>query len=470
MNHDLIKPTELTIKDKKKIVKGNVSRAALYARSKVVIVETAEKETYYLLYYGNALIYGEQLEPHAEESFISQAFQDGIAIEAPNPLLTALIPQSTVTLPQRNKLFSQLQNQFSPQEIAYIATTLDAFFTKDQLEKVIEKIFLHYRRNGNFMKSFQILQILTAFLPDLKSALERMHSHDYYTYQNFYDSSSLPTILKKDPLYVELHCFKNRLNPELRNLFEKIVQSRNDSIDLMLLWLENGAKSRIDEYTRLALQLVTLPEWIFILTKTGVNPFQVLPEARLAVEKMLHDGEYETAALHLLPFMNDLPKNYEGIMKILWENLDAEFIVTYLEEFLTVLIEGDEGIQQTEAKIHQLAVLLLEGVELPAAFETLQPVEKILPNSLVLGKLKHMMELAEDPDHMMELGDLYAEFQQFDRALDCYFWEMELRPQDPAPVLKISKCYSKKGMAQDSEIYQDIFVQLKNNQADGYSA
>ena len=80
------------------------------------------------------------------------------------------------------------------------------------------------------------------------------------------------------------------------------------------------------------------------------------------------------------------------------------------------------------------------------------------------------MEWQENPDRMMELGDAYMEFKQFDQAIECYFWEMELRPQDPEPVLQICKCYQQKGMWSEAEVYQKIFTQLKSNLTDGYIA
>ena len=68
---------------------------------------------------------------------------------------------------------------------------------------------------------------------------------------------------------------------------------------------------------------------------------------------------------------------------------------------------------------------------------------------------------------MMELGDYYAEFKQFDLAIDCFFWEMELQPQDPSPVWKISKMYQSKGMIKEAAAYQKVFAQLKSNQETG---
>jgi hypothetical protein len=62
MYKELIMPTEISIKDKKTVVKGNVNRAALYARTQVIDVITADNERYYFIYYKNSLVYGDKLD------------------------------------------------------------------------------------------------------------------------------------------------------------------------------------------------------------------------------------------------------------------------------------------------------------------------------------------------------------------------------------------------------------------------
>ena len=62
MNHELIMPIEISIKEKKKQLKGKVMQAVVFSRCTLVEVQTSLNESYYLMYYKNALIYGEKLE------------------------------------------------------------------------------------------------------------------------------------------------------------------------------------------------------------------------------------------------------------------------------------------------------------------------------------------------------------------------------------------------------------------------
>ncbi len=472
MDNKLIMPTEISIKDKKHIVKGNVKKVAVFARSKVIEVITADQEKYYLIYYKNSFIYGTQLDRVEEGTFIDKACHEGIIIESPHPILSALIPQVPVTIPNKNNLFSQLQIHYSLQEMVYILTTLDSFFEKEQLIKIIDKVFFHFRRNGKFMKSFQVIQMLSDFSPTLKSAKERLASHEFSSYHDFYHTSSLPVILTKDPLFVELYCFKNRSNPNERIVLEEIV-SKQDGLDGLLLWLENAEKLReapsIEKYTGIALRFVTMEEWMLILGQININPFQELPESKSMIKKMLETGNYEKAALCLLNFIDDLPVSYDAILRLIWENSDPKFVIAHLDEFIKLLqhLPHAEKTKQFEQKVFQFAEILLKEHDIKTVHEKLLPIQKVIPDLEVIRKISEMVELLEDPDRMMELGDYYAEFKQFDLAIDCFFWEMELQPQDPSPVRKISKMYQSKGMIKEAAAYQKVFAQLKSNQETG---
>ncbi|MCM2534198.1 hypothetical protein NDK43_19830 [Neobacillus pocheonensis] len=473
MYKGLIIPTEISIKGKKNMVKGTISRAAIFARTNVIEVLTVDNERFYLIYYRNSLIYGDKLSKVEEGSFITKAFHEGIVIESPHPLLKSFIPNQSVSIPNKSKLFSQLQLHYSLEEIAYIATTLDSFFEKDELVKIIDKVYFHYRRSGSFIKSFQVVRMLSDFDPTLKSASERLNSQEFNSYHNFYKSSSLASIQKKDPLFVELHCFLNRTYPDEQLFLGDLFRKQDCLAPLLLLWLEkvretNKAES-IEQYTAIALKVITMKEWIFILGEVNINPYRELPETLSIVEKMIQEGDFETAALYLLNFIHDLPTSYDSILNILWANLNAGFVGSHLDQFIFMFqqLSTEDYSQQSEQKVFQLAVILLEEHSLKAVLKKLLPIQKLLPHSVVIPKMKKMVKLLEDPDRMMELGDFYAEFKQFDKAIDCFFWEMELKPQDPSPVQKISKMYQHKGMVNEATTYQKVYAQLKSNQGVG---
>jgi tetratricopeptide (TPR) repeat protein len=472
MFNELSKPTEITIKDKKKVFKGKVVRAAILARSKVIDVLTADNEQYYFIYYKNSFIYGEKLENVEKGSFICKAFKEGITIESPHPLLTAILPHLTLSIPNKNKIFAHLHNDYSLCEMAYIATSLDSFFEKDQLIQSIEKAFSHYRRSGEFYKSYQMARLLSDFTPSLQSAKERLDSLEFNSYHNLYNPPHLPSLHKKDPLYVEFHCFKNRSKPEERVFLEDILTDQDPLIGL-LLWLENAKNlqnlNSIKKITDIALQFITMEEWILLLGEVNINPYRELPDAKLILDKMIKKGNYRSTALLLLNFMEDLPRSYDEILRVIWENSDSTFVTEHLDHFIKLMQKLQDGDQpvQVEQRISDLVVNLLKDHDLKTVQEKLEPILTLYPDSNVIRKINEMIELIEDPDRMMELGDLYSEFNQYDKAIDCFFWEMELQPQDPVPVRKISKMYQNKGLLSEAATYQKIYTQLKSNQETG---
>lgn len=468
MSNERITPTEITIKDKKKTFKGKVVKAAVFTGSKIIHVRTTDHENFYLLYFKNSLLFGDKLEQISESSFVHKAFQDGMVIEESHPILPALIPNDSITIPNRGKLFAQLQSHYSPQEAAYIATTLDSFFEKNLLVKFIEDIYFGYRRNGKFMKAFQVSQILTEFMPQLKSAKERLSSLEFKSYFDFYHSASLPSIFNKDPLYVELYCYKNRFHPDVSPYLEEILSSKECFLDILLLWLEKARKlnsiESIEKYTNIALKSFTFKEWTDILCRENINPFSVLPGSKQMIEKMLREGNYETAASSLLNFIDVLPSSYDSILEELWGKLDVGFIVSHLDQFTAFLKNRAKEETRSEPQIFQLIVSMLNGDDVKTVYEKLLPLQNVLPQSAGLKKLATMVNILEDPDRMMELGDCYAEFKQYDSAIDCFFWEMELNPQDPNPIRKISKMYQQKGKVKEAAAYQKVLAQLKNSQ------
>ena len=452
---------ELLIKDKKQTVKGTLLRGAVFARNKVFEVITENDEKWYLVYYKTTLVYGAKLNHIEEGTFIQKAFTEGIVLHSSHPILGALMPHLSVTIPSKNKLFSQLQLHFSLQEVAYIATTLDAFYEKEQLISILDKIYFNFRRNGKFFKSFQVIQLLHDFSPSLKSAKERMDSHDFHPYHLIYHSKDLPSLYEKDPLFVELHCFQHRSHQKER----EFLLNKQDGLTDLLLWLEHSDARTVENYTEIALQFITMDDWISLLSQVNINPFRYLPEAASTLEKMVQDGRVETSALCLFPFIQDLPSGYNKILEHIWEKSDPDFVLAHLDEFILLLkhLDDKDSHLHWEEKLFQMAVKLLDLYDLASVLERMLVFHKVFPGSEVLQKVKEMTDLVENPDRMMDLGDFYSEFKQYDKAIECFAWEMELQPQNPSPIRKISKMYQAKGLIKEAAAYQQILNHLPSN-------
>ena len=112
-------------------------------------------------------------------------------------------------------------------------------------------------------------------------------------------------------------------------------------MEIVLLWIEKIQKlSKVDsveKYTSIALQFMPLEKWILTLGHLKVNPFQVLPQTKSMIDKLIQDKHYETAALYLLNFLDALPATYEDILHTLWQHLDTKFIASHVDTFILLI-------------------------------------------------------------------------------------------------------------------------------------
>lgn len=460
-------PVDVVIKEKKRQYTGEVKRVTLFANAKVVEAQTTSSERFYIVFYRESIIYGEQLQTIEKDTFIDQACKQGITFENGHPLISSLVPSHSINLPNKGKIFTHLQNQYSLKEVAYIATMLDSFLPKEQILNVINKIYFHFRRNGNYLMAFQINHLLPTFSPLLKVSLERLHSQEYSSYNDFYDSSHLSSIYEKDPLYVEFYCFKNRFEPDNYQFLKDNLLKEERLLEVVCLWLENENSQEklysVEEYTNHALTFITLTQWMTILIRLDVNVFQVLPTTKRIIEEMLTEGYYEEAIECLLPFIHDLPASFDDLMTELWLQLDHKTIEANLDSFIPLFkhIVQVKGSKESEQIISDLVEKLFVDHKLQTIVDKLAPIRQLLPHSLVIQKISNMVKIVEDPDRMMELGEYFAYFKQFDEAIECFFWEMECEPQNPDPVRQITKMYQQKGMVNEASSYQQLYNQLK---------
>ena len=472
MNSELTMPTKISFKSNRAMVNGEVVRAAIFARFMVAEVQTEFTEKYYLIFYKNALIYGEQLEKVQKGSFLDKVLNEGIVLDQKHPLLPVLIPATALAIPAKNKLFNHLQRNYPLLEIPCIAASLDSFFSPEQLSKLIENIFFHYRRNGSFSKAYQSVRLLSDLSPSLEKISDLLHSREYSSYSSFYTTSSLSAIQKKDPLFAEFHCFMNRKNTEHFQILEKILKSEERYAEGLLLWLDDKRKltsESVKSQTELALKYIPLENWILVLSYAEINPYKWVPEARTFIEGLIRDGQYEKAAVNLFPFIEDLPGEFHQILNEIWQQVDAEFVSAHLEEFLLLhqQVAQENDPRQIEQRILQLTAKLMEAHDLKVVCEKLRPIQKNFPHSIAIRKINEMAALIENPDRMMELGQFYADFNQYDQAIECFFWEMELNPADPVPVRQLCKMYQHKGMVNEASAYQQIYTQLRSDQETG---
>ena len=158
----------------------------------------------------------------------------------------------------------------------------------------------------------------------------------------------------------------------------------------------------IETYTNIALQYIPIEKWVLTLMYVKINPFQALPYTKSMIDNMLQENRYETAFLYVLNFLDALPPTYDDILHTLWQHVDSAFMAAHIDTFMLVIerLLLEEDTNQSEQKLTQLIVKLLETYDLQAVHKTLLPVQQSTPHSPIMKKINKMITLLQDPNNI----------------------------------------------------------------------
>jgi tetratricopeptide (TPR) repeat protein len=111
--------------------------------------------------------------------------------------------------------------------------------------------------------------------------------------------------------------------------------------------------------------------------------------------------------------------------------------------------------------IHGYISALLNTNEPAYIRELLRPLSDRREVHPLYQKMNRLVTFSDDLDQMQALGELYYEFRQLEQAIECFSWEMELKPEDPKPLKWLSKVYQQLGMKQESKAYRQLLTNLQ---------
>jgi tetratricopeptide (TPR) repeat protein len=116
---------------------------------------------------------------------------------------------------------------------------------------------------------------------------------------------------------------------------------------------------------------------------------------------------------------------------------------------------------KTESLLNKCVISLLKTHELTYIQIWLKSFKENHENLKIFEKIDTMEKLSNDLDQMQMLGELYYEFRQLEKAIECFSWEMELMPTNPKPLQWLSKIYREMGMNLESDAYQQLCINLQ---------
>ncbi|MTH53642.1 hypothetical protein GKZ89_09525 [Bacillus mangrovi] len=428
-----------------------LKRLAFYNRMRIAEADHPEKGTFYLFFYQNQFLTAKQGAPKKGSS-LSRAFRKGAVLEAPHPLIDAHFsnPQ-TYQLKTVTQLFKSLAKQMTPQETVYILSHFDSYVQKEKLTEIAKTFFFQYRRSGQFRLAHQLLMTLLSFDSKNLWAHELSQHMNFLKYRLIYEAG-YKEMKAADPLYAEMLCRKQKKTEPAFKRLQVLYAEQGRWMDAAALYIhyfkqeEEPSTAYYDQFAALLAERFNARERAIILWDSCRGLVKDSKAGRDLMDALLTDGRREDAVAVLIASEG---RDLEQLHTLLTApDLDYEKVDTeQLQRFLSEL----EDRKACTRLLRGIVPELLKARSFHDVLEWLQPI-----SSPVTENFRKMETYQDDPEQQLELGRLYHEVKQYQKAIDCFSWEMELRPDSPEPVQWLSKTYKEMGMPQEAKAYMSV--------------
>lgn len=452
--------------DHKKPIRLHAERVSFYLQGEIIEAFSESNEVYYLFFYQYRFLTALKATKLRRQSYIEHAFKKGMVFMAPHPFINLLLtfdhPCHIISFKQ---LVKKLETLYTPQENAFILTFFESFFPRKQLFNEIKSKYYEYRRNGQMFLGYRIVRILMDFVP--KHSLVKTLANDigFHKYAILYNQKS-EELFAKDVIFAEKTLYSQKENDQC---FQKLVshlEKQSRWIDLIALLSDKLTVTSSTDYYRPLIKLL----------EQHLNE----NEAAYILEKLA------SQLPDFIPLQQDLFTNYIRIHKMEWifdmmnnrdfklsdeqihtfgdmldhldtktNSLQPEMLISLLKSVMVLFPKNAEKL------LNLYVISLLKTHDLAYIKGWLKPIKAIHGNLQVFGKIDTMQTISDELDDMQTLGELYYEFRQMDKAIECFDWEMELKPTDPKPLQWLAKIYREKGMNQESDAYRQLCVNLQ---------
>lgn len=456
---------QITVKFPQKTVVGTVSRLAIYIPYKVIEIITPDQSTLYILDFKDKIIAGNDLKDLQKQTFLEQAFLKGTVFKAPHPLISAYLrSKQTITIPKLDQLFTNLQNHFSLQEIAYAATCMDHFLEKEQMINMIRKIYDHFHQIGQLNQAYKIIRMLNDFAPEQAWVKETANHRKFEKYKTSFEENPL-SYLESDDKLIDHYAY-TFLNDEkyLEVLHSLLKEESRWAEHIALHYHLLNQQYSCGSYSNLFKLLhthLTLEEVISVLQELYQEAPSLSPLKQDILQSFLDMKRYAEPFRLLINEKNPLDIVSDEIVENIIVNLDPSTRLEYLSRINHLIVSlftssSDRKIEFTRNVIIQL----MKEKSIADVKAWFLPLHQCEPLRAIKEDLDYMSQLVEDPEGQLELGKLFYQYDLFEQALECFSWEAELNPLDPSPVRWLSNIYKKKGMAHEAEAYKQLSIQL----------
>ncbi|HLR60900.1 MAG TPA: hypothetical protein VK097_00485 [Lentibacillus sp.] len=444
----------------------NPERIALYRQAEIIEAVSDNYDIYYLFFYKHDFLTASKAKKLRRHSFIESAFKLGIVFNAPHPFIEELFSANNhCRISRFEPLLKKLDKHYTPQEKAFILTFFESFISKKRLFNEIKSIFYVYRRNGQNMMAYQIVRILMDFAPNQDLVRQLRSDLNFKRYADMYNNQS-DEIMMKDLIFAEKVLYSETNNDPYFQQLINLLYEQSRWMDIVALYFGRLIDNPSEEY---------YDPFIKLLNRYLKNT---------QVMQILEDLHRELP--RFVPLKKDLLKQYIELNKLenilnLFNNPDFELNASQAESMKEMLEQLDlvsQSLSSEQLKslfkividfhpkkagdlIHGYTSALLKTNEPVFLRELLKPFAERREIHPVYQKVNRLITFNDDLDQMQMLGELYYEFSQSDQAIECFSWEMELKPEDPTPLKWLSKIYQELGMEQESKAYRQLLSSLQ---------
>ncbi|RXJ00251.1 hypothetical protein DS745_12005 [Anaerobacillus alkaliphilus] len=457
---------EFLLYDHQKQIRLQAEQVSFYLQGQIIEAFCEKNEVYYLLFYKTNFLTAFKPTRLRRNSYIERAFKKGQVYPADFPFIHELLssnnPCQVVNFEQ---LLRQLKKIYTPQEKALILTFLESFIPKKQLFNEILAEFYEHRRNGQMLLGYQIIRILMDFAPK-HSLIKQQASDRSFNKHAFSYDNNCSDVMEKDSIYAEKVLYSQKEQEESYRQLVVRYQSESRWLDLMVLSIYQLKLSFSELHYASLKQLLEKHFDETKIIQVLEQLFFQLPNF-LPLQKELFHFYIKTQDIEKLCNLldsNSFQLSSSQVKKIsdILEGLDFEKHLL-APDVVRLLVKSVLDIypEKTEKLLSKCIIWLLSNHEPAYIKNWLQAFRENPGARKIYSEVETMEKLNDDLDHMQILGQLYFQYKQFEKAIECFSWEMELEPNNPKPLQWLSKVYREKGMAEESDMYRQLCISIQ---------
>lgn len=443
----------------KKKIRLTAAQLVFYKQSKVLEATDENSNYYYLVFYKNNFINGAKRNQIKINSHVHHAFKNGIYFRGEHPITTTLIKnQKSFHLITFNQLYKNIQKHYSNLETALIFSYFDSFTKLDSIHKLFKQTFYEHRRNGQHFAAYQLLKCYGQAYPNNKFSYDMLHNLQYQAYKPIYQD--MTKLYEKDPIYFESSFPNFKDDQRLLELLLQMYREQNRLLDELAVRSELLQVHNSEENISATLHLLenfSLDDQLLCLRELKQLP--IIQEKRMQL-LLTTEKTNDFADFLFNTDFQPTPEQLDIIITLL-EQADSDVLSSYMDlskTRLLTLCRSDARL--LERLVTPFVTAFLNYYSLDDILDWLEAFRNAKFHLPIERKLIKMQAMTEDPDQQFALGELYVHFQQLEKSIDCFKWEMEMHPNNPKPVSYLSKIYDQLGQQEEATAYQQLLVQM----------